>query len=227
MHLDLFDGLPLCVSEADAPPLSDLEVLMDAYGIDEGTRDAWRPVFQDQFRFRPRKATHFLRGGEVIELGTVNVEVISTPGHTPGHLSFLFKGPEILFLGDYDLSKFGPWYGDVQSSIQGTIDSVERLRHIPAYKWFTSHETGVIEAEPGKVWDKYLGVIDERESKLMDLLKEPRTMEDIISAWIIYGKPREPKFFYEMGERGNMKKHLERLVESGFVAVEEDRYVRI
>ena len=45
----------------------------------------------------------------------------------------------------------------------------------------------------------------------MDLLEEPRTMEDIIEAWIIYGKPREPKIFYELGERGHMKKHLERL----------------
>jgi hypothetical protein len=101
------------------------------------------------------------------------------------------------------------------------------LRHIPAEVWFTSHETGVFEQEPGRVWDKYLGVIAERESKLMDLLEEPRTMEDIIEAWIIYGKPREPKIFYELGERGHMKKHLERLVGQGVVAVEGDRYSRV
>ena len=35
MHLDLFDETPLCMMEADAHPLSDLEILLDAYGIDE------------------------------------------------------------------------------------------------------------------------------------------------------------------------------------------------
>ena len=226
-HLDLFDDLPLCISEADAPSLSDLEVLMDAYGIDEDTRDSWRPIFEDQFNFRPRKASRFLVGGEVIDLGSVRVEVISTPGHTPGHLSFFFRGPEILFLGDYDLSKFGPWYGDVHSSIQGTIDSVKHLRHLPAKMWFTSHETGVFEEDPGEIWDNYLGVIAKREKKLMDQLEEPRTMEEIIEAWIIYGKPREPRIFYELGERGHMKKHLERLMGQGRVAVEGDKYIRV
>lgn len=227
MHQDLFDGLPLCISEADAAPLSDLEVLMDAYGIDDDTRDHWRPIFENQFHFRPRKATRFLIGGEVIDLGTVTVEVISTPGHTPGHLSFFFKGPDILFLGDYDLSKFGPWYGDVQSSIQGTIDSVEHLRHIPSRMWFTSHETGVFEEEPGRIWDEYLGVIAEREGKLIDFLEEPRTMEEIVEAWIIYGKPREPRVFYEFGERVHMKKHLERLMGQGMVALKGDRFSRV
>jgi glyoxylase-like metal-dependent hydrolase (beta-lactamase superfamily II) len=227
MHLDLFEGLPLCISEADAPPLSDLEVLMDAYGIDEDTRDDWRPIFENQFHFRPRKATRFLRGGEVIDLGTVSVEVISTPGHTPGHLSFFFKGPEILFLGDYDLSKFGPWYGDVESSIQGTIESVEHLRHIPSKMWLTSHESGMFEEAPGRIWDEYVGVIAEREGKLLDLLEKPRTMEEIVGAWIIYKKPREPEAFYEFGERVHMKKHLERLMGQGRVALKGDKYSRV
>ena len=43
MHLDLFDDLPLCISELDAPSLSNLEVLMDYYGIDDDFRDYWRP----------------------------------------------------------------------------------------------------------------------------------------------------------------------------------------
>ena len=32
MHLDLFDDLPLCISEPDAAPLSDLDLFMDAMG---------------------------------------------------------------------------------------------------------------------------------------------------------------------------------------------------
>jgi len=227
MHLNLFDDLPLCMSEADSPALSDLEILMDAYGIDDESRDYWRPIFVEQFHFRPRKATRFLRGGETTALGTVTVEIISTPGHTPGHLSFFFKEPQVLFLGDYDLSRFGPWYGDLHSSIEGTIASFERLRKISAKVWLTSHETGVYEKEPGKIWDQYLDVISEREGRLLDLLEKPRTLDDIIQAWIIYGKPREPRVFYEFGERAHMKKHLERLMNQGVVGFQGEKYHKL
>jgi hypothetical protein len=52
-------------------------------------------------------------------------------------------------------------------------------------------------------------------------------MEEIVGAWIIYKKPREPKVFYEFGERVHMKKHLERLIGQGVVALEGNRYSRI
>jgi glyoxylase-like metal-dependent hydrolase (beta-lactamase superfamily II) len=227
MHLDLFDDLPLCTSKEDAPPLADLEALMDAYGLDGQYRDYWRPVMKEQFHYRSRKVSNYLRGGEIIDLDTVNVEVIDTPGHTPGHLSFFFKEPGVLFLGDYDLTPFGPWYGDVRSSIEETIDSVETLRKIPAKVWLTSHEKGIYEEEPGGLWESYLKVVRDREEKLMALLDEPVTMDDIVGACIIYGRPREPKAFYDLGERGHMGKHIEKLLKEGTIAMKDGRYYKL
>lgn len=225
MHLDLFDDLPLCISEMDAEPLSDIEIFLDGYGMEQDDyRQFWEALLKEQFHFRPRKPSRFLKDGEIIHLGEISVEVISTPGHTLGHLAFFFKEPGVLFMGDYDLTSFGPWYGDVNSSIEQTIGSLECLRTIPAKVWLTGHETGLFEEEPGEIWDKYLNVINEREEKLMNLLKEPRTLENIIEAWIIYGKPRKPKALFEFGERALMKKHLEKLMNQGAVAMVEDRY---
>lgn len=224
-HLDLFDDMPLWVSEADEPPLTDIELFMGWYEMNsDEERQAWRKALKEQFNFRPRKAARFLKGGETIDLGTTEVEVISTPGHTPGHLSFFFKEPEVLFLGDYDLTRFGPWYGDLYSSIDETIASVERLRELPAKVWMTCHETGLFEEDPGELWGKYLDVIEKRDQKLMELLAEPRTMAEIIGAWIVYGKPREPKSFFQFGERAIMSKHAERLVEQGKAVMDGERY---
>ena len=161
-----------------------------------------------------------------MDLGTVTVEIISTPGHTPGNLAFFFREPKVLFMGDYDLAKFGPWYGDLHSSIEETIDSVNLLRKIPAKVFLTSHETGVFMGNPGKLWDDYLNVIFDRENRLLEFLNEPRTMEEIVEAWIIYGRPREPKAFFELGERGLMKKHLERLMRLGRVVQEKSKYIK-
>jgi hypothetical protein len=93
--------------------------------------------------------------------------------------------------------------------------------------WLTSHESGMFEEAPGRIWDEYVGVIAEREGKLLDLLEKPRTMEEIVGAWIIYKKPREPEAFYEFGERVHMKKHLERLMGQGRVALKGDKYSRV
>ena len=225
MHLDLFDDLPLLISAPDAPPLTDLDIFMDAYGMEgEDEREYWRTVLKSQFHYRPRRPTRFLRGGDIIPLKTGDVEVIATPGHTPGHLSFFFQTHGVLLLGDYDLARFGPWYGDRDSSIHETIESVERLRHVPARIWLASHEEGVFEEEPQDRWDDYLAVIYERENKLIELLEAPHTLEDIVEAWIIYGRPRDPKAFFEFGERVHMKKHLGKLMNEGRVVKDGPYY---
>ncbi len=227
MHLDLFDDVPLAVSELDAPPLSSLDNLLDAYGLDNEYREYWVTLYKDLFHFKPRIPSRILQGGETISLNSIDVEVIATPGHTPGHLAFLFKGPDILFLGDYDLTPFGPWYGDVHSNMADTIDSVRLLQRVPAKIWLCSHETGVFENEPGGLWDQYLQVIGLREEKLLHFLEEPRSMEDIVDACIIYRKKREPKAFFEFGERAHMKKHLQKLTNENRVAMEKGRFYRL
>jgi hydroxyacylglutathione hydrolase len=228
MYLDLFKGIPLVMPRIETPPLADIEVFMDWYGIDKDEhRKEWRAFLREQFHFRPRFPQRVLEGNEVFNLGTVTVEVMHTPGHTPGHLAFFFREPKVLFMGDYDLGKFGPWYGDRASSIEDTMASVSRLRAVPARTWITGHETGLFVNEPADHWDRYLGIIDQREEKLLAYLHQPRSMEDIIHQWIIYHKRREPLSFFEFGERGMMSKHLERLIRLGKVSRKNNHYVRI
>ncbi len=227
MHLDLFDDLPFWMSERDCVAVSSLEKFLDSYGIDyHEYREYWKQLLQEDFHFKPRKPMKFLQGGQIIDLKAVTVEVISVPGHTPGNLAFYFREPEVLFMGDYDLSRFGPWYGDLYSSIEETIDSVNLLRKIPAKVFLASHETGIFWGDPGKLWDDYLNVIFDRENRLLEFLKEPKTMDEIVGACLIYGRPREPKAFFELGEQGLMKKHLERLIKFGKVFKEGDRYIK-
>jgi glyoxylase-like metal-dependent hydrolase (beta-lactamase superfamily II) len=224
-HLDLFEDCEVWISEHDAPALEDLDCFMDFYGMTSAEeRDFWRQVIQEQFHFKPRRAARLFREEEVIDLGGVTVEVIPTPGHTAGHCSFFFREPGVLFLGDYDLTPFGPWYGDAVSDIEATIASVKRLRTVPARVWIAAHEHGVFESDPGELWGKFLGLIDEREAKLLDFLAVPRNMDQIVEARILYGKKREPKEFYDFGERAHMGKHLERLMRRGVVVLEEDTY---
>lgn len=230
-NLDLFEERPFRISAVDAPNLADLESFHEAYGIRESTlRQEWSYLLETMFNFRPRTCAHPFVDGEVVDLGGVTAEVIATPGHTAGHCAFYFREPGqelgLLFLGDYDLTSFGPWYGDDCSDIAETIASVQRLRSLPARVWVAAHEQGVFEVDPGPTWDAYLAVIDRREQALSELLAEPRTLTDVVEARIVYGKPREPKSFFDWAEAATMKKHLARLEVSGDICRDGDHWVR-
>jgi glyoxylase-like metal-dependent hydrolase (beta-lactamase superfamily II) len=202
--------------------------LLDAYGVDEPeARTRWKALLEETFHFKPRRADRFLEEGQVIDLEGVAVAIIHTPGHTPGHLGFHFVEPDVLFLGDYDLTAFGPWYGDRDSSIAHSVASVQRLRSIPARVWLTAHETGVFDAAPPELWDAYLGVIDRRRQALLEFLATPRRMDEIVDAWIAYRKPREPLDFYTHAEKALMGKHLEALMAERRVACDGCRYRRV
>jgi glyoxylase-like metal-dependent hydrolase (beta-lactamase superfamily II) len=227
MHLDLFDDLPLWMSEQDAPPLGDIEVFLDWYLIDNPSmREGWKSILKQQFHFIPRRAERFLKDKDVIDFGSLTVEVIQTPGHSPGHLAFFFREPSILFTGDYDLTPMGPWYGDLYSSITDTIASIQRLKSVLVQMWLTCHETGVFHGPGEELWKRYEGTIYDRENKLLRVLEEPRTLEKIVAAWIFYGKPREPKDFFEFGERLHMQKHLAWLMEKGFIDQQDGKFFK-
>ena len=227
-YLNLFENCPLWMSGRDFPPLTDLDVFLDWYGIKEtASRSYWKNEMLTTFNYRPRQAARFIADDETIDLGNLSVQVIATPGHTPGHLSFFFPEEELLFLGDYDLTSFGPWYGDVASSIEETITSIRRLKSVPASRWVAAHNSGLYEENPGSLWDAYENIVYERENKLLSFLEQPKTLGEICSAWLIYGKPREPKEFFEFNEKVLIGKHLDYLLRQGRIMKQDNRYVRV
>jgi glyoxylase-like metal-dependent hydrolase (beta-lactamase superfamily II) len=162
---------------------------------------------------------HDVQDGDVLPFA--GMTAVHTPGHTAGHICLHFPDEGILFLADYDLTPFGPWYGDLYSDIDQTIESLRLLQAFPAQTWLTGHETGVFTEPPGLLWKDYEKVIHEREHRLLDLLAVPRTLEEIVAACLVYGSPREPQAFFEFGERAIMKKHLEWLAKKGRIVQDE------
>ena len=224
-YTDLFPGAELWVPAADLTPYLGLDHLLHWYGFhDPEQTEEWRRIMLDQFRYRPRRPDRTYGEGEILSFGATRAEVVHAPGHTPGHSCFFFPAEELLFLGDLDLSKFGPWYGDTYSDLDAIIAAVAKVRKIKARYYLASHEQGLFTAPIDELFDRYLAVIEERERKLRECLRAPRTREEIIAARIIYGRPREPKSFYDFGEWALLKKHLERMARQGEVIEEAGRW---
>src|SRR3990172_304196 len=123
---------PVWASAADAPALESLETLLAWYGVLGNEWDAfYRKLFDGEFPFVPRKVARRIADGEELRFGDTRAVAVVAPGHTPGHLCLHFPDDGILFLGDYDLTAFGPWYGDAPSVIDGREEALREYIREP------------------------------------------------------------------------------------------------
>lgn len=80
-----------------------------------------------------RHNMHLVGGGDTIPVGGLRLQVVATPGHTPGHLSLFEPESRLLFGGDhilFDVSpgfEFLPGYDDVLPTYFESLDRVKRL----------------------------------------------------------------------------------------------------
>ena len=226
-----FPDAQLWVHELDADAFRDAHALLaQFYQTDEVGEEAkahWTAFFTDVVKYQPREPDRMLADEEILDFGETRVKVLHTPGHSPGHLSFHFLQEKVLFLADLDLVKFGPYYGDKASSIDDTINSLNRLAEIDVDVYLVSHgKEAILEGDPAHI-HRYMEVIFNREEKLLEFLSAgPKSLEDITAYGIIYGGRSLANGAWElsMSEKAMMRKHLERLERLGTVREENGRY---
>lgn len=224
LFLNRFPDVEVWASEGDAPALESFDLLLDWYGVaGTGQEPFFRDLLSGKFSFRPRRVARRLADREPVRLGKTEVVPIIAPGHTPGHLCLFFPSEGILFLADYDLSAFGPWYGDKPGGIEQFRRSARMLAEVGAPVNVVSHENPVHEGGIGAKVEAYLSVIERREEALREFLRRPRTREEIVARRIVYGEGR-PGPWFDYGEWALMGKHLEGMVARGEAVVEEERY---
>lgn len=186
----------------------------------------WQKTLVEAFHFRPRPTVQAFQDGTELRVGRTTLQVIHTPGHTPGHSCFFFPRESILYLADIDLTPFGPWYGDATSDINAFLASLERLQSLPADLYLCAHGQGIFEAREARgALQRFKQVIFDREAQLLDLLDRPRPLADLVSRRLIYRKPLEPAFVYNHIEQQMISKHLQRLQAAGLVRLTEAGYV--
>jgi glyoxylase-like metal-dependent hydrolase (beta-lactamase superfamily II) len=224
----LFPRSRFCAHPEDAPHFACLDSLIDCYGdMPEEEHKKWHSFIEKECHFRPRRVDLFLKEGMILDFGRTRMEVIHAPGHTRGHCAFHFPEEKVLFLGDYDLTRSGPYYADRGSSIEETLQSLERLKNCPAETYLTAHGKGIYEGDPALI-DRYLKIIHLRESRVEEFLKGgPRHFDRIVQEGIVYGKDPASlgPWDFLISERAMIAKHLSRLVNSGRAAREKTLFL--
>lgn len=204
---------PTCwVHELDRPGLRDLESFLDVFGYAEPQRQRFAQLALEKFHFEPRPDANGFEGGARWDLGGVVIEAIHAPGHTPGHCFFEISPDGVIYLGDVDLSTFGPYYGDAASSVDDFERTLEMAASLEADWFVTGHHKGVIEGTERfrEMNQRYLASLHRREQTLFDFLDEPRTLQEIVAHRLVY-RPRDRGAMIDHVEEISARQHLERL----------------
>lgn len=209
---------------ADLPAIQSWEGFTSVMGMESAALQAEvLEQFQRNFFYTPRPDAQGYEDGACWELGGSRIRAFHMPGHTAGHTVLLIEPEGVAFIGDIDLTGFGPYYGDACSSLKDFRRTLQRLPDVPAKVWVTSHHRGVYTDREVFLRDlqAFEAKLQEREERLLNMLEPgPQTLVQLVQQRLLY-----PQGFYapwvESAETRTIARHLEELLAAGRVQQDE------
>ena len=92
--------------------------------------------------FRGEHNYVFVGGGDYIRIGSIELQVLETPGHTQGHLALYEPFSRLLFCGDNIVYEFSPaldCFADGSDSVAAYLGSLESMKALPFEYAMQSH----------------------------------------------------------------------------------------
>jgi len=210
----------------DVTGIRSLDGLLEVYGLPPADAERFGEKLVADFNIGDVPHASAFADGDVFDVGGASVRVMHLPGHTRGHSAFVVEPDGVAFVGDVDLSSFGPYYGDHWSDLDDFVASIARVRDLDAAHYVTFHHKGIVSgrAEFIRQLDAFASVIGQRDDRLLTMLARPRSFADLVDEGIIYRPGTRPDNFGDSVERRSIEMHLTRLVGDGAVVVEDDLY---
>jgi glyoxylase-like metal-dependent hydrolase (beta-lactamase superfamily II) len=230
VHEDHMAGLhrlphaPVQVHEADLAAAQSWEGMCQHYGYPADVLDAMHAIVQKDFHYQPRPDATGYSDGAVWDLGGgVRVRAHHLPGHTAGHCALVVESEGLAFIGDIDLSGFGPYYGDATSSLSDFRQTLKKVAELDARIWATSHHKAVITDRAQFLADlaRFASKIDERSAQLLGYLQTPHSLDELVHRRLLY-PPGYDVPFVPCAERHTIAMHLDELRAQGQIQTLED-----
>ncbi|MDP6100169.1 MAG: MBL fold metallo-hydrolase [Dehalococcoidia bacterium] len=144
-----------------------------------------------------------LYGGEVLSTGIFNLEVLWTPGHSPGHICLWESEHRILFSGDHILPEITPNISfHVQSGdspLADFINSLNKLRNLPATQVLPAHEN--IFANLRERIDQIKEHHEQRKEEIRGVIRQEPQNAWFISSQITWNIPQPWDQFNSLDRR--------------------------
>ncbi len=206
----------------DAPAIRSEEIFADYYGFRYFNEEKMGKMFFDWTGAKCSPVHREIIHGQILDFGKTKIQVLHTPGHTPGHCCFLIED-NILFSSDIEMSSFGPWYGHLCSDLDEYIKSIKYCMEINPSLIISSHR-GYIKDDIQKRMHNYLNIIYQKEERLLSSLKQPMTLDQLTELMIFHGPIKNFNRLFRLWEKMAVFIHLKRLLASGEVKQVDDYY---
>ena len=89
--------------------------------------------------FENTRVDETFRDGEVVRVGSTELELVHTPGHTPGHTCVLKRDDNALFTGDHILGSGTTAIGPERGDMAVYIDSLRKLQDLEIGVMYPGH----------------------------------------------------------------------------------------
>lgn len=225
--LDLLAHAALQVHRLDLPAAQSWDGLQQHYGYDPSSLNTVYERIVRDFHYAPRPDALPYDDGQTWQLGNgVRISAHHLPGHTAGHCALTVDSEGLAFIGDIDLSGFGPYYGDATSSLTDFRQTLKDVAKLDARVWVTSHHKAVISerAQFERDLARFAGRIDERSELLLQRLRHrPQSIDMLAEAGFLY-PPGHDAPWTACAERRTLLQHLDELLQQSVVRVEHGVY---
>jgi glyoxylase-like metal-dependent hydrolase (beta-lactamase superfamily II) len=220
-----FPDARIHIHHDDLPVTRSVEALMALTESTPEEHPDLKQQYLEEFHYEPRPDAEGYADGAVWDLGGVSVEAVHLPGHTAGHCGLRIS-EGVFFLSDIDLTGFGPYYGDVFSSLEQFEESLIRVREEHAEVYVTFHHKGVIEGRETflELLDAFHAVITRRHDNMLAFLAEPHTLDEMVEHRFVY-RPHVEMSIVDRVERRTAELHVARMLDRGeAIEVDPGRY---
>ena len=154
-----------------------------------------------------------LKDGDAVKIDESSLQVLHTPGHTPGHICLYERESGTLFAGDMITGKGVPFVGSLHGDIVDFSRSLNRLHELKIDRAFLSHDGETRDAH-GRINEILQQKLME-EQRLLEVLKDgEKELSELVDA--VYPKKGFPYFTY-----GSTLAHLTKLRNEGKVRMAE------
>jgi glyoxylase-like metal-dependent hydrolase (beta-lactamase superfamily II) len=164
--------------------------------------------------------------GHVIDTGRVKLECLHAPGHTDDHYVFFEPTHGIVFTGDIDLTRFGPWYFQDEGDIDLFLASIERVAELKPNMLVSSHKGIITDDIQGRL-HRYGDIVRQRDELFLSMLKAPATIDQLVGKSTIFRTTPHKSVLFRYWEHNLIRKHFERLEQRGVVVCEEELWRRV
>lgn len=159
--------------------------------------------------YAPTTPDHLLGDGDVIRVGSREIHVVWTPGHSPGHCCFYFPEDKVLIVGDHLLPTITPHVGAYphgpDNPLGDFIDSQQKVRELDVNLVLPAH--GAVFRDHRARATQIIQHHETRLEEIADTIRtQPKTAYDI--AVEVFGHDESRPLFHILAATFETLAHL-------------------